>query len=113
MEQFIALTNDRGLYKKILKDGKGSPPIDKSKVLIQCKGALEDGTLFEESPKDGQVIDLAQENLKGLEIGIKSMIRGEKAIFVMRHDYAYGNKGNLKVPPNSAVIFCIDLIDWS
>jgi FKBP-type peptidyl-prolyl cis-trans isomerase len=113
MDQFISLTNDRGLYKKILKEGRGSPPMEGSKVLIECKGALEDGTYFEDSPKDGKIIDLAHENLKGLEIGIKSMLVGEKAIFVMRDDYAYGVKGSLKVPANSPVIFCIDLINWT
>ncbi len=113
MDQFIALTNDRGLYKKILKSGSGPFPTDNSKVLVLSKGALEDGSLIEESPQDGTHIDLSQNSvIKGLQIGVKSMQKGEKAIFVMRDDYAYGEKGNLLVPSSTSLFFCIDLIDF-
>lgn len=114
MDQFIPLTNDRGLYKKILEMGHGGLPDNNSKVLISCQGALEDGAIFDESPKDGRLIDLSQQSaIKGIQVGVKTMQVGEKSIFVMREDYAFGEKGSLNVPPNSPVIFCIDLLHIS
>ena len=114
MDQFISLTSDRGLYKKILKNGKGQLPNDSSKLLISSQGALEDGTIFDESPKDGRLIDLSNISaLKGILIALKTMQKGEKSIFVMRDDYAFGEKGSLNVPPNSPLIFCIELHEIS
>ena len=113
MDQFTPLTNDRGLYKKILIDGSGVCPVDGSKVNVKYQGVLEDGTVFDESDEDGFEFELgSNESLHGWEIGIKSMRKGEKAIFVLRADYAYGEAGYLVIPPNTPLIFCIDLVEF-
>ena len=113
MEQFDALTKDRGLYKKILKNGSGAYPNDQSKALIIIQGALQDGSIFENSAQEGKVVDLSDQDLiKGIKFAIKSMQKGEKSIIVMRDDYGYGESGNLMILPNSPLIFCIDLVDF-
>lgn len=114
MEEFTPITNDRGLYKKVLKEGVGSMPHDGCCVSVKYQGVLEDGTMFDESPEEGFEIQLGTgEALTGWEIGIKTMKRGEKSIFVMRSDYAYGESGYLIIPPDASLIFCIDLLDFT
>ena len=48
--------------------------------------------------------------MKGWVIGIISMQVGEKAIVKIRSDYAFGEKGNPGIPPNSNLIFHSELI---
>jgi FKBP-type peptidyl-prolyl cis-trans isomerase len=114
MEQFTPLTNDRGLYKKILREGNGTYPDDGDTVWVQYKGVLEDGTLFDQSHDDENFNFIlgSGEALHGWEVGIKSMRRGEKSILVMRSDYAYGSDGYLIIPPEAPLIFYIELVDF-
>ena len=106
MEEFTPLTNDRGLYKKILKEGAGNFPVNGCIVTVFYKGVLEDGTMFDESTEEGFDFELGTNDaLTGWEVGVKTMRKGEKAIFVLRSDYAYGESGYLIIPPNAPLIF--------
>ena len=100
MEEFIQVTNDKSVYKKILTEATGKTPIVGQKVKVKYTGMLEDGTKFDES-KDPIVFKLGGgEVVKGWEVGIPTMKKGERSVFIIRYDYAYGEKGypNL-IPP--------------
>jgi len=113
MEEFTPISNDRGLYKKVLKQGNGDFPLDGSLVTITYTGILEDGTVFDESTEEGFEFKIEPNDaLTGLVNGVKTMRKGEKAILVMRADYAYGSEGYLAIPPNATLIFCVDLLDF-
>jgi hypothetical protein len=112
MEEFKEIGEDRGLYKKILKDGFELLKETNKNIIVSFKVILEDGTLIDE--KLNFKFDMDEEtNLLGLRIGIKTMRKGEKAIFVMRFDYGLGEilKNNEK--NYSSVIACVDLINFS
>jgi FKBP-type peptidyl-prolyl cis-trans isomerase len=121
MEEFTQMDDDKGLYKKILKEGYANRPKVGDVVKIYYTGILENGTVFEENNsgdgltfKIGHVAVTEQGTYKiinGLETGIKSMRKGEKSILVMRSDYAYGEEGRLTIPPYASLIYCVDLID--
>ena len=51
----------------------------------------------------------------GLELAIKTMKKGEKAIIIMRPDYGYGYEGFLKIPAFSTLIYCVDFfkLKWN
>jgi FKBP-type peptidyl-prolyl cis-trans isomerase len=108
MEEFTELTKDRGLYKKILEEGKGSIPNPNAKVILDYKLNMEDGTsIYEQTNKK---IDLSDPNhIQGIKIGVCTMKKGEKSIFVMRYDYAYGETSYKNIKPFSTIIACIDL----
>jgi len=108
MEEFTEITNDRGLYKKILKEGKGENPDPDSKIILDYKINMEDGTsIYEQNNKK---IDLSDPNhIEGFKVGIPTMKKGEKSIFVMRYDYAYGETSYKNIKPYSTIICCIDL----
>lgn len=108
MEEFTELTNDRGLYKKILREGEGLMPNENSKVVLDYKVNMEDGSpIYEQNNKK---IDLSDPyHILGFKIGVLSMKKGEKSIFVMRYDYAYGDSGYKNVKPFSSIIACIEM----
>ncbi len=113
MDEFTPITNDRGLYKKVLKEGSGNRPKDGHNVNVFYKGILEDGTVFDESNEEGFDFELGSgETLVGWETGMKTMRKGERSIFVMRSDYAYGEAGYMVIPPNASLIFCIELTEF-
>ncbi|KAJ8255362.1 hypothetical protein GJAV_G00204020 [Gymnothorax javanicus] len=64
------------------------------------------------SEKDGHpkwfVLGVGQV-MKGLDIGMDGMCPGEKRKLTIPPSFGYGEKGNEKVPPNSTLIFEIEL----
>ena len=112
MDKFTKLTDDEGLYKKILREGTGNYPNSKNEVTVKFKGALEDERIIEESDNFKFVLS-SDEVRKAFNIGIATMKKGELSIFVIRHDYGYGKIEYENIPPFSTLLYCIELIDFS
>jgi hypothetical protein len=105
------LSGDGGLLKTVDRAGdaeKGTPPAG-SKVKVHYVGTLLDGTKFDSSRDrpghfeftigQGQVI-------KGWDVGVGTMHKGEVATLICRHDYAYGASGHPPaIPPNATLKF--------
>lgn len=54
------------------------------------------------------------EVIKGCDEGISTMRKGERAVFTIPPDLAYGEAGSPPmVPPNSTLIFDVELISWN
>ena len=66
---------------------------------------MDRGTPFKFTLGAGEVI-------KGWDIGVISMQLGEKAIFTLDSDYAYGNGGSGTIPPKATLIFEIELLGF-
>ncbi|GFT07650.1 peptidyl-prolyl cis-trans isomerase FKBP4 [Nephila pilipes] len=112
------IMEDGGVKKQVMKAGKGddSPKVG-DKVVIHYTGWLLDGntTLYETNRSDEKFeFSLGMGTvMKGWDIGIASMKKGEVALFIIQPQYAYGAKGNPpKVPPNMSLMFEIELYDW-
>lgn len=51
--------------------------------------------------------------IKGWDIGVASMKVGEKSIFTLKSEYAYGEMGSPpKIPGGATLIFTIDLLSF-
>src|SRR3989344_4386286 len=94
----------------------GSGPIaEPGDVLtVHYVGTLEDGRVFDSSldrdvPFDftlgvGQVI-------RGWDEGLVGMRSGGKRVLTILPEYGYGNQGVGSIPPNSTLIFEVEILD--
>ncbi|KAG7995338.1 hypothetical protein I3843_01G103700 [Carya illinoinensis] len=100
-----------GLKKKLVKEGEGW------ETPIHYTGMLLDGTQFDSSRDRGTSFKfkLGQgQAIKGWDEGIKSMKKGEKAIFTIPPELAYGESGSPpSIPPNAILQFEVELLSWT
>lgn len=114
----ISLEQDGGLLKKILVEGDGEDrPPSGSKVSVHYVGTLhEDGSKFDSSRDRGSEFQFSVgvgQVIKGWDVGICTMKRGEKAILRARSDYAYGDSGSPpKIPEKATLDFEVELFSW-
>jgi len=110
------ISNDRGILKKIIKEGNGTKPQDGSKISCHYVGTLkENGKKFDSSRDRGEPFsfDLGKGNvIKGWDIGIATMKQGEICILRCAPEYAYGDQNQGDIPPNSTLDFEVELLDW-
>eukprot|EP01015_Nassula_variabilis_P004909 TRINITY_DN1348_c0_g1_i17.p1 TRINITY_DN1348_c0_g1~~TRINITY_DN1348_c0_g1_i17.p1 ORF type:complete len:192 (-),score=65.66 TRINITY_DN1348_c0_g1_i17:66-641(-) len=51
--------------------------------------------------------------IKGWEVGIASMKKGERALLVIDPEYGYGSRDSGKIPANSTLKFEVELLDFN
>ncbi|AAK39706.1 FK506-binding protein 5(PEPTIDYL-PROLYL CIS-TRANS ISOMERASE) (nucleomorph) [Guillardia theta] len=111
--EIINLTNDKGVKKKIFKQGSGDLVNEGMIVKINYEGKLENGQIFDSSIiRDEPYMFILGEDkvIKGWNIGIQSMKVGEIAEITIDPEYGYKKKGIPPIiPPNSRLIFNIEL----
>ncbi|KAM8870744.1 peptidyl-prolyl cis-trans isomerase FKBP14 [Spinachia spinachia] len=86
-------------------------------LLVHHEGFLEsNGTLFYSSREHGDKNPVwftlgIQEVLKGWDKGLKNMCTGERRKLTIPSSLGYGKEGKGKIPPNSVLVFHIELMD--
>ena len=119
-EKFLAENKDKegvvttpsGLQYKIITKGNGAIPADSSKVKVNYKGTLIDGTEFDSSYKRNEPATfLANQVIKGWTEALTMMPVGSKWELYIPYNLAYGSRetgGQIK--PFSALIFEVELL---
>lgn len=102
---------ESGLGIKVLKEGEGALIQRMDKVRVHYVGRLIDGTEFDSSlargkPNDFRVADL----INGWAAAMTTMRPGGKALFYIPPHLGYGGLRAGKIPPNSAIIFEVDVL---
>ncbi|CAM3233546.1 Peptidyl-prolyl cis-trans isomerase [Sphingomonas antarctica] len=104
-------TTPSGLQYQILKAGKGPSPTDTDIALVNYKGALRDGTVFDES-KQPTPFPVTQV-VPGFSEGLKLMPKGSKFRLWIPSALGYGERSpDPKLPANSVLVFDVEMIDF-
>ena len=105
------VTLESGLQYKVIEEGSGEAPTEKSKVTVHYRGTLLNGEEFDSSYKRGQPYTTPVTNvIKGWTEALQLMPVGSKWELYVPSNLAYGNSPRGPGGPNSTLVFEIDLL---
>lgn len=108
------ITTASGLKVVFTKKGDGAQAKVGSKVKVHYTGKLTNGTIFDNSLDRGEPISFPLGQgyvIPGWDEGIAMMRVGDKATLVIPPQLGYGERGSGSIPPNSTLIFDVELMD--
>ena len=95
----------------VLTNGSGAMPAATDVVSVNYRGTLIDGTEFDSSYKRGQPASFQVTGvIKGWTAALEKMNVGSKWKLFIPADLAYGEAGRPGIPPNSTLIFEVELL---
>jgi len=104
-------TLDNGAMIKLLRSGKGKAPKADSRVKVHYTGTLIDGTKFDSSRDRGEAISFPlTQVISCWTKGLQQMKPGAQAKLVCPSETAYGNRPSGPIPPNSVLVFDVELL---
>ena len=105
-------TTASGLQYKVETMGTGAKPVATDTVKVHYRGTLLDGTEFDSSYARNEPISFGLNRvIAGWTEGVQLMPIGSKFMFFIAPDLAYGEGGGGPIPPNSTLIFEVELLD--
>lgn len=105
-------TTASGLQYKVETMGTGPRPVATDTVKVHYRGTLLDGTEFDSSYARNEPISFGLNRvIAGWTEGVQLMPVGSKFMFYIAPDLAYGEGGGGPIPPNSTLIFEVELLD--
>ncbi len=103
---------ESGLQYKVLEEGEGAQPSADDTVTVHYRGRLLDGTEFDSSYERDQPATFALNSvIAGWTEALQLMPVGSKYELYIPAELAYGPGGNGPIPPNSALIFEVELLE--
>jgi len=100
-----------GLQYKVLTEGSGKTPKATDTVTVHYIGTLINGAEFDSSYKRGQPLTFpVNAVIPGWSEALQLMKEGSKWRIFIPPSLAYGERGMGPVPPNSTLIYDIELI---
>ncbi|MCU0493440.1 MAG: FKBP-type peptidyl-prolyl cis-trans isomerase [Chloroflexaceae bacterium] len=105
-----------GLQIEKLVDGTGATPKTGDTVVVHYTGWLTNGKKFDSSVDRGQPFRFPLGRgrvIRGWDEGVATMRVGDKVRLTIPPDMGYGAQGvgNGLIPPNSTLIFEVELLD--
>lgn len=100
-----------GLRYLTVREGKGAQPTATDNVTVHYEGRLLDGTVFDSSYQRGEPTSFPlNQVIPGWTEGLQLMREGGKTIFYIPSELGYGSRDLGTIPPNSDLIFTVELI---
>ena len=106
-------TTASGIHYIITQPGTGKQPDASKTVRVKYTGKLLNGTVFDSSERQGgQPVEFPLgQVIPGWTEGIALMKEGGKATLIIPSTLAYGAQGRPGIPPNSVLVFDVELIE--
>jgi FKBP-type peptidyl-prolyl cis-trans isomerase len=105
------VTTSTGLQYEVISQGTGAKPAATDVILIDYEGTLLDGTVFDSSYERGEPLQYPLNGLiPGWIEGLQLMSEGSTYRFFIPSDLAYGEDGYGPIPPNTTLIFKVELL---
>ena len=100
-----------GLQYIVITNGTGAMPAASDVVTVNYRGTLIDGTEFDSSYKRGQPAQFPVGGvIHGWTEALQKMNVGSKWKLFIPSELAYGENGQRGIPPNSVLIFEVELL---
>jgi FKBP-type peptidyl-prolyl cis-trans isomerase len=105
-------TTASGLKYEVLKQGAGTvSPKATDSVRVHYHGTLLDGTVFDSSVQRGEPVSFPLNGvIAGWTEGLQLMKVGDKFKFEIPPNLAYGANSPPGIPPNSTLVFEVELL---
>lgn len=106
-------TTEEGLQYEVLVEGTGEKPTRENEVTVHYTGTLLDGKKFDSSLDRNEPLKMKLDRvIEGWKIGVPLMSKGAKYRFYVPSKLGYGSQNMGVIPPNSILIFDIELLDF-
>jgi peptidylprolyl isomerase len=107
-------TTSSGLKYVIFEEGTGESADSNDIVSVHYSGFLTNGEKFDSSVERDEPLSFTlgrRQVIPGWEEGISLLKKGGKAKLLIPPDLAYGERDMGVIPPNSVLIFDVELVD--
>ncbi|MDH4266674.1 MAG: FKBP-type peptidyl-prolyl cis-trans isomerase [Deltaproteobacteria bacterium] len=100
-----------GLQYRVLEEGSGKIPKAKDNVTVNYRGTFINGTEFDSSFKRKKPLTFQVDRvIPGWREALQLMKEGSKWQIFIPPELGYGERGTGNVPPNSILVFEVELI---
>jgi FKBP-type peptidyl-prolyl cis-trans isomerase FklB len=101
-----------GLQYEVIRAGSGERPAADDQVVVHYKGMLPDGTVFDSSYDRGEPATFPVGGvIPGFAEGLQLTEKGAQVKLYIPPDIGYGERGAGPIPPNSTLVFEVELVD--
>lgn len=104
---------DKGVYRKVIKSGKGAQPGRSSVVTAHYTGRTINGRTFDSSHGGVAPAFRLRELIPGWIIALQQMHVGDKWEIYVPAEQGYGRRGVPGIPGGSTLVFEIELLGVS
>lgn len=108
------ITTDSGLQYVILEEGSGPVAQTGDTMVTDYTGWLTDGTMFDSSVERGTPFPVSVGTgsvIAGWDEALSLLPEGTHALLIIPPDIAYGAGGSGTIPPDSTLIFEVNLVE--
>ena len=109
--------NSNGLYKHTIVKGDSLKVRKGDSLVLNYVGRFMNGKIFDSTIKRNRTFEYIYgtewQVIKGVELAVSSMELGEKSIYILPSNLAFGQDGNSNgtIPPYTTIIYEIELLE--